>query len=56
MNDVVKVLQMAPYRPDLTRTKDVRKLIQQINDREMQLALPLPGPTDAAPDATGFPQ
>lgn len=41
VDDVVKVLQTCPYRPDLNRVADVRKLIQQTNDREAQMVLPL---------------
>ena len=44
VEDVVRVLKTAPYRPDLSRTADVRKLIQAVNDRELQLVLPLPEP------------
>ena len=57
VEDVVRVLKTAPYRPDLTRTAEVRKLIQAANDRELQMVLPLQAlPTNAEPDATGFPQ
>lgn len=40
VNDVVRLLETSPYRPDLRRVPDVRKLLQQMNDREMQMALP----------------
>lgn len=34
VNDVVRLLETSPYRPDLRRVADVRKLIQAANDAE----------------------
>ena len=42
VEDVVRVLKTAPYRPDLTRTAEVRKLIVATKDKEAQMLLPLP--------------